>query len=197
MKIICCLLLFILLIKCIETKKVHRTYVVERNTTAREKSMYGFRILDSNEKTCLYQIRVSSKDMDTAILVDDIGKNIVANLKGTWIKNSINVTFSINDSHLNKWTDGFIQRNDNWLSIDYATQSNNQQLIARSSTFLKKVKIYDKKKNELIAQFRQRTRWTSSKPVKYILKIYSNQVPDAIYFFLVLIMDHRGLAGDN
>ncbi|CAF4658357.1 unnamed protein product, partial [Rotaria sp. Silwood2] len=98
---------------------------------------------------------------------------------------------------LHKWTDGFIQRNAHMFSTDYTIQFNNQQLIAKSSNYSKNIKVYDKKKNELLAQFRARARWLSWKPVKYDLNIYSNQVPDAIYFFLVLIMDHRGLAGDT
>ncbi|CAF1309171.1 unnamed protein product [Rotaria sordida] len=197
MKIICCLLLFILLIKCTEAKKVHHTYVVVRNVTAPGKPMYGFRIFDSKEKTCLYRIRVLSKDVDTAILVDNFGKNIIANLEGIWIEKLVNVTFSIYDSKLNKWTDGFIQRNYHLFSSDYIIQFNNQQLIAKSKNDSKNVKVYDKKKNELLAQFRYRTRWLFSKSVKYDLKIYSNQVPDAIYFFLVLILDHQGHAGDT
>ncbi|CAF4329191.1 unnamed protein product, partial [Rotaria sordida] len=81
MKIICCLLLFILLIKYIESKKAIRTYVVVRNATAHGKPMYGFRIFDSKEKTSLYRIRVSSSDVDSAILVDNLEKNIMANIK--------------------------------------------------------------------------------------------------------------------
>ncbi|CAF1016328.1 unnamed protein product [Rotaria sordida] len=197
MKIICCLLLFILLIKYIEAKKVHRTYVVVRNATAPVKPMYGFKIFDSKEKTCLYRIRVSSKAVDSAILVDNFEKNIMANLEGIWIEKLLNVTFSIYDSKLNKWTDGFIQRNAHLISVDYIIQFNNQQLIATWKSFSKKVNVYNKKKNELLAQFQHRTRWLFSKSVKYDLKIYSNQVPDAIYFFLVLILDHRGHAGNT
>ncbi|CAF3305431.1 unnamed protein product [Rotaria sp. Silwood2] len=197
MKIICCLLLFILLIKCTEAKKAQRIYVVVRNATSPGKPMYGFRVFDSKEKTCLYRIRVSSSDVDSAILVDNFGKNIMANLEGIWIENLVNVTFSLYDSKLHKWTDGFIQRNAHMFSTDYTVQFNKQQLIAKLSNFSKNVKVYDKKSNELLAQFQSRARLLFWKPVKYDLKIYSNQVPNAIYFFLVLIMDHRGLAGDN
>ncbi|CAF1245613.1 unnamed protein product [Rotaria sp. Silwood1] len=197
MKVICCLLLFILLIKCNEAKKAQRMYVVVRNATTPGKPMYGFRIFDSKEKTCLYRIRVSSSDVDSAILVDNLGKNIMANLKGIWIENLVNVSFSVYDSKLNKWTDGFIKINAHVLSLDYIIQFNNEQLIANLGNFSKKIKVYDKKKNELLAEFRVRSRWLPWSSAKYDLKIYSNQVPDAIHFFLVLIMDHRGLAGDN
>ncbi|CAF3838050.1 unnamed protein product [Rotaria sp. Silwood1] len=177
MKVICCLLLFIFLIKCIEARKSHHTYVIVRNATASGKPMYGFSIFDSEEKRHLYRIRISSTEVDTAILIDNYRKNIVANLKG-------------------KWTDGFIQRNTHTYE-DYTIHFNNQRLSAKSSRFSKNIKVYTQQKNELLAQFRYRTRWLSWRPVKYDLNIYSTKVPDAVYFFLVLIIDHRGFAGEN
>ncbi|CAF3754724.1 unnamed protein product [Rotaria sp. Silwood1] len=179
-----------------DARKSHHTYVIVRNATASGKPMYGFSIFDSEEKRHLYRIRISSTEVDTAILIDNYRKNIVANLKGIWIEKLVNVSFSVYDSKLGKWTDGFIQRNTHTYE-DYTIHFNNQRLSAKSSRFSKNIKVYTQQQNELLAQFRYRTRWLSWRPVKYDLNIYSTKVPDAVYFFLVLIIDHRGFAGEN
>ncbi|CAF0953698.1 unnamed protein product [Rotaria sordida] len=184
------------MIKCIESKKANRTYVVVRNATKHRHELFGFRIFDSKEKTCLYRLRASSRDIDTVILVDNPTKNMVANLEGIWIDSTFNVTLSVYDYKLNKWIDGVIQRTSHFWANDYTVEYNNEQLIAKWKLFSTKIKVYHKKQNELLAQFRPRTRLLLWRPVKYDLKIYSNKVPDAIYFFLLLIFDHRGLA-DN
>ncbi|CAF4064908.1 unnamed protein product, partial [Rotaria sordida] len=38
-------------------------------------------IFDSKEKTCLYRLRASSRDIDTVILVDNRGKNMMIDLE--------------------------------------------------------------------------------------------------------------------
>ncbi|CAF0911077.1 unnamed protein product [Rotaria sordida] len=188
MKIITCLLLFILLIICIESKVAIRTYVVVQNGKANRNKLYGFTILDSKEETALYRLKVSSRDIDTAILVDNPGKNIVANLEDAWKNRKANVTFSIYDYKLNKWTDGSIQKKLRFLSTDYTVKYNDEQFIAKRKSLPKRIEVYHKNQNELLAEWRRRTKPLLSKRAKYDVKIYSNKVPDAIYFFLLLMM---------
>ncbi|CAF3268857.1 unnamed protein product [Rotaria sp. Silwood2] len=191
MKIIPYLLLFILLVKYIESKRADRTYVLVENARSNRLELNGYTIFDSKEKRSLYRLTASISDIDSAILFDDSGNNIIANLEGVWIGGKVNATFSIYDSKLNKWTDGNIQRTAHWFSVDYTVEYNNEQVIANRKNKASKGKIYHKKKNELLAKFHVRSQWVSETPRKYNLEIYSNKVPDAIHFFLLLIMDHR------
>ncbi|CAF3807082.1 unnamed protein product [Rotaria sp. Silwood1] len=191
MKIISCLLLFILLIKYIDSKKADRTYVLVENPRSRRFELTGYTIFDSKEKTRLYRLTASRSDIDSGILFDNAEDNMIANLEGEWIEDKFNVTFSIYNSKLNKWTDGIIRRTLHWFSVDYTVEYNNEQVIAKRKKDAKKGKIYHKKNNELLAKFAARSQWLSGTPLKYDLEIYSNKVPDAIHFFLLLIMDHR------
>ncbi|CAF4711552.1 unnamed protein product, partial [Rotaria sp. Silwood1] len=88
--------------KYIESINPNRTYVLVSNGRINQNGFYGFDIFDSKEKTSLYRLRVSSSDLDIAILVDYPAKNIVANLEGIWIEWKVNVTFSVYDCKLNK-----------------------------------------------------------------------------------------------
>ncbi|CAF3209001.1 unnamed protein product [Rotaria sp. Silwood2] len=197
MKIIYFLLLFIVPIKCIEWKKENHTYVVVPNKTIRPNQLYGFRIFDSKQKTLLYQLKVSSKDMDTAMLVDNPTKNMVGNLEGIWIDKAFNITFSVYDNKLIKWTDGIIQSKWHLLSPYYTMEYNNEQFIAKWKGVSRQANVYTKNQNELLAEWRPPTLSLLWKYPKYNLKIYSNKLPDAIYFFLLLVMDHRYLDYDS
>ncbi|CAF3386145.1 unnamed protein product [Rotaria sp. Silwood1] len=196
MKIIACLLLFILLVKYIESINPNRTYVLVSNGRINQNGFYGFDIFDSKEKTSLYRLRVSSSDIDIAILVDYPAKNIMANLEGIWIEWKVNVTFSVYDCKLNKWTDGIITKYTCFLSYYYTVEYNNKQFIAKWKSLSSTARLYSKNQDELLAEWRPRTLPLLSNRVKYDLKIYSDKLPDAIYFFLLLVMDQRDLGDD-
>ncbi|CAF0991206.1 unnamed protein product [Rotaria sp. Silwood1] len=196
MKIIACLLLFILLVKYIESINPNRTYVLVSNGRINQNGFYGFDIFDSKEKTSLYRLRVSSSDIDIAILVDYPAKNIMANLEGIWIEWKVNVTFSVYDCKLNKWTDGIITKYTCFLSYYYTVEYNNKQFIAKWKSLSSTVRLYSKNQDELLAEWRPRTLPLLSNRVKYDLKIYSDKLPDAIYFFLLLVMNQRDLGDD-
>ncbi|CAF1016311.1 unnamed protein product [Rotaria sordida] len=175
----------------IESKKAIRTYVLVENARSSRLELNGFTIFDSKEKTSLYQLTASRSDIDSAVLFDNSGNKMIANLEGIWIGTKVNVTFSIYDSKLNKWTDGIIRRTAHWFSVDFIVEYNNEQVIANRKSNVRKVKVYHKKKNELLAEFRLRPQRISVAPHKYDMEIYSNKAPDAIHFFLLLIIDHR------
>ncbi|CAF1289851.1 unnamed protein product [Rotaria sordida] len=175
----------------IESKRAIRTYVLVQNARNSRLEFDGYTIFDSKEKTSLYRLTASRSDIDSAILFDNSGNNIIANLEGIWIGNKINVTFSIYDSKLNKWTDGIIRRIARWFYVDYIAEYNNEQVIANRQNMVRKGKIYLKKKNELLAKYQARSQLFGNIALKYDLKIYSNKVPNALHFFLLLIIDHR------
>ncbi|CAF1944675.1 unnamed protein product [Rotaria magnacalcarata] len=188
------LLVFTIFIKCIDSKEPIRSYVAIKNKTTTKGFIHEIAICDSQEKKVLYRLKTSTSDIDTIILVDQQTKNIVANLEGIWVDGTFNVTFSIYDTKLNKWTDGTIKRIARVADDDYAIKYNNHHLNTDRRWYSKKVKLYYTTNKEYLARFRIRYRWFNWSPIKYDIQIYSNKVPDAVYFFLLTIMEHRGLS---
>ncbi len=184
------LLLFIFLIKFIESKKTLRTYVVKREAMISGNPLSGYSVYDSKEKTILYRLKTVSTDIDSIMLVDHLTKNIVGNLEGEWT-DVFNVTLSTYDQNLNKWLDGNIKRTVVFLMEKLQIQWNGFRLVMKKRKFSRTRKFYDEQKNDFIAQFRRRARLFDSTPVKYDLKIYSNKIPDSIYFLILGMTDQR------
>ena len=148
-------------------------------------------VYDSNEKNILYELKTFSSDIDTVIVVDRPENNIVANVEGIWIYNKFNVTFSVYDYKLNRWTDGTISRIPHFFSSEYPIKYDNDYFVMKKKIFSSWMKFYHKKYNTLLAEFQKRSRWLFWKPLKYDLKIYSKKLPDPIYFLALVITDHR------
>lgn len=191
------LLFFIIFIKYVKSQKAIRSYVVVSNKTSTKGFIHEMSVLDATEQRILYRIKTSVSDIDTIIVVDHKTKNIVANLEGRWVEGVFNVTFAIYDSKLLKWTDGIINKVDRTIGdTDYTMEYNKIRLNTDRRWYSKKVKIYYTPTKEQVARFRIRYRWFNWSPVKYDLKIYINKVPDMVYFFLLAIMEHRGLSDE-
>src|SRR5690606_19868556 len=98
-------------------------------------------------------------------------KNIVGNLEGEWTsewpEDAFNITFSIYDYALNKWTDGNIKRTATTFSEKYFIQWNGYRLMAKKKFFSYRRQIFNELNNELLAQFRWRSIWASSANTKY------------------------------
>ncbi|CAF5113545.1 unnamed protein product, partial [Rotaria magnacalcarata] len=132
------LLVFTIFIKCIDSKEPIRSYVAIKNKTTTKGFIHEIAICDSQEKKVLYRLKTSTSDIDTIILVDQQTKNIVANLEGIWVDGTFNVTFSIYDTKLNKWTDGTIKRIARVADDDYAIKYNNHHLNTDRRWYSKK-----------------------------------------------------------
>ena len=53
-------------------------------------------------------------------------------------------------------------------------------------------KFYDEYEN-VLAQFRMRFRWFNWTLIKYNLELFSDKLPEIIYFFLIAIVDNRNV----
>jgi hypothetical protein len=197
MKITFLLVLSVILVKSIQSKKPIRTYVVGRKAMISGNPLPGYKVYDPKETRVLYQLKPMSSDVDTIILVDDQKKNIVGNLEGEWtsqwpLEDKFNITFSIYDYNLNKWIDGTIKRDRGFFNQKLQIQWNEFRLVAKKSDFSYTTKLYDERGNDLLSQFRWQSVWsTSATKPKYNLKIFSDKVPDAISFFILAIVDQR------
>ena len=185
------ILFLTLLIECIESKKVIRWFVLIQDKPVKGKPITDFTVFDSSEKNHLYRLRSSATDIDTIMLVDHPGKNMIANAEGEWIDETFNVTISIYDKKLHKWIDGTIKRILQSSRDKYRIVWNNRSLIIKSQLFTRKIKIYNEFPEGLVAEFRLRARWLNKMKYKYDLKIYTDKFPDAIYLLALTIMHNK------
>jgi len=190
MKLFSFLLLFIVMIEYIQSKKTQRTFIVERDNVIKEKQLSAYTIFDSTGKTRLYQLKTTSTDIDTLILINYPAKNMVANLEGEWVDKVFNVSFTLYDKKLHKWTDGTIRIDATGFREKYSIGWNSQLFNTKTKFWSGTLQLYHTRQKELIAEIRRRTPWFGGK-VKFELKTYSSQFPDAIYFFILAINDHR------
>jgi len=191
MKLFCFLLLLIITIEYIQSKKtLLRTYTIHRDNIVKANELSAYTVYDSSGKNILYRLKPTSTDIDTVVVTDHPGKNMVANLEGEWIAKVFHVTFSIYDKKLNEWIDGIIKKDLKEIKDKYSVEWNSKYLNTKSKFFSSKMQVYNTQQKELVAEFGHRD-WFNSGNIVFTLKIYSDQVPDIIYFFLLAINDHR------
>jgi hypothetical protein len=93
-------LLFLILIKNIQSKKSIRKYLLIRDEKVDKNGLSQFSILDSIGKEYLYRLKTSN---DGVMIISYPSKDIVGYLEGEWI----NEIFYLNT---NQWTNGTIQK---------------------------------------------------------------------------------------
>ncbi|CAF2951871.1 unnamed protein product [Rotaria sp. Silwood2] len=187
------LLLFIILIKSIESKKLIRKFqLVRDNDDMNKNGLSRFSILDSNGKEYLYRLRDSYTYNNSLLLIVYPSKNIVAYLQGQWTNETLNVTYDIYNYTTNQWTNGTIKKIFNLFIEKYFIEWNNENFIMKKKIFSINHKFYDENQY-VLAQFRMSFRWFNWSLIKYNLQIYSDKLPDALYFFSIAIVDHRNL----
>ncbi len=189
-KIFLLILFLVILLQCIESKKINRSFLVIQDESNKKKPVNDFTVFDSSGKTQLYRLKASVTDIDSVMLVDHPAKNMIANAEGEWIDNIFNVTISIYDKKLNKWIDGTMKAMNGTFTKTYRIVWNQKSLIIKRRFYTKTIKIYNERPEELVAEFRHRLRWSSKAQFKYDLKIYSDQLPDAVYLLALTIMHH-------
>jgi hypothetical protein len=179
------------MIECMESKKEKRSYVIIRDKLPDEHQLYGYSIFDSTEKKRLYRLKTIHSDIDIMVLVDYPAKNVVANMEGVLLEGKLNITFSVYDYQQNKWTDGAVAESYHFLFRKYAIEWNSKPYIMKNRFSSRNNRLYNKSQNQLLAKFVKRSLWFDSVTVKYDLKIYTDELPDAVCFFAIAIIDHR------
>lgn len=192
MKLIFFLLFFIITIECIQSQKqqVVRTYTVVPDNVMKSDQLISYTVYDSSKTKFLYKLKSSSAhDIDTIEVISSAGKNMVANLEGEWVEKIFNVTYAIYDYKLNKWIDEFIYKNSTMFSDVYKTRWNSINLHTKTGVFSKTIRVYATSQNKLFGEIRKRSSWSGD--INFEVKIYSNECPPVIYFFIMAINDHR------
>lgn len=183
------LLLLIIAVEYIQSKNVQRTYIVVRDRKIRDNRLSNYTIYDSLGKKELYRIKTISTDIDTMMLVNYPAKNMIGNLEGEWADEIFNVSFSIYSLKSYKWIDGTMKKVKKTFINKYSIEWDSKIVIMKDTFISRTMKFYDEKQNELFAEFKATSKWFGN--FKYTLTIYSDYIPDAIYFFALAISDHR------
>ena len=167
-----------------------RTFIVHRESAIRNNRLSNYTIYDSKEKTIVYRVKTIFTDIDTMMLIDYPAKNVIANVEGDWAVGLFNASLSIYSSKAQKWIDGIMRPTPTTLWDKYSIYWDAKQVILRYKFFSTKMGFYDRKEKEKFAWFFQYSKWYRT-AIKYKVEIYSNYMPDAIYFFALAIIDHR------
>jgi hypothetical protein len=186
------LILFVILIKSIESKKSIHKYILMRDDQMDKHGLSQFSVLDSSKKHYLYRLKTSYIDNDGLVLVSYPSRDTVGYVSGEWKNETLNVTFEIFDLATNESTNGTIIKIFNLFVEQYLIQWNDQNFIMKKKLFTIHHKFYDENQN-VLAQFRKKLRWFNWSSVEYDLKIFIDKLPHAIYFFSLAIVDHRNI----
>ena len=190
MKIFFCLaLLLFITIDCIQSQKALRTFIVHRESIFRNNRLSNYTIYDASEKTIVYRVKTIFTDIDTMMLIDYPAKNVIANVEGDWARGIFNVSLSIYSSKAQKWIDGIMRTTAGFLN-KYAIYWDGKEVIVMYKFLSNKKGFYDKDEKVKFGRFSVYSKWYQT-AIKYKVEIYSNYVPDAIYFFSLAIADQR------
>lgn len=192
MKLLIILILFLILIKEIDSKKWIRRYVLIRDEELDKKGLSQYSILNWNEKEYLYRLKTSYADDDEIILINYPDENQIGYLNGQWKNETVNTTFELFHFDENQWKNGSIEKIFNLFIEKYLIKWNDQLFYLKKILFSDRWKFVNSNGNEF-AHFEMRFRWIPWSSVKYHLKISSENLPDQILFFVFLIQDHRAI----
>ncbi|CAM4897805.1 unnamed protein product [Rotaria socialis] len=186
------LLLFIILIKSIQSKKLISKFLLIRDDTTDKNGLSRFSVLDSSEKQYLYRLKNSNDDSNLLLIVSYPSKDVLGYVGNEWRNETLNVTFEIYNSTINQWTNGTIKKLPNLFTEKYLIEWNSQNFMMKKKLFSIHHKFYDECEN-VLAQFRMRFRWFNWRLIKYNLELFSDKLPEIIYFFLIAIVDNRNI----
>jgi hypothetical protein len=122
---------------------------------------------------------------------------MTANLEGEWVDKVFDVTFSIYDKKLNTWIDGVVKKVPSAFRKKYSIEWNSKRLNVQTSVFTSTIRVYQASKKELVAEIRKLAFWHGISDTKFRLKIYSQQYPNEIFFFIVAMNDHQVQIADS
>lgn len=169
---------------------LHRTYTIVVEKILNENRLLNYTIYDSMGLKRLYRMRTLQNDIDTILLVDYPAKNLVGNCEGEWAWDKVDVSFSIYSYSLSKWIDGKISKRVHLLRQKYSIEWDSKEVIMKSDLFSHAMSFYTGPQEIFLGQFKD----TSSlfrNNAKYQLQIYSNYMPDQIYFFALAMISHQ------
>ena len=151
-----------------------------------------FSIFDKTGKILQYRIESRYNGLHSVELVAYPSKQVVARLKNkiTWLL--YEGTVEILDAQSQQWSTGKISQNLQLLNHKSTIEWNGRRLLMEHSIASLTTRFSDENQNgQLLAEYilsLSSVVWAN----KYTLKVYSNDIPDAIYIFGLTVRDYLG-----
>jgi hypothetical protein len=156
----------------------------------KEYQLAEFSIFDSTEQQRQYRIKNYDSDIHAAVLYTYPLGQIVGLFEGEWAKEIQKAKISILNPRSNEWVDGSIAKKFHLLYSKYTISWNGTSIILKKKALSSYKELRDEQRGDLLAKFRSYSGWLTWPPAKYKLTVFSDKVPDAVYFFAVAVMDH-------
>lgn len=150
-----------------------------------------FSIFDKTGKILQYRVESRYNGLHSVELVAYPSKTVVARLKNkiTWLL--YEGTVEILDTQSQQWSTGKISQNLKLLSHKSTIEWNGRRLLMEHSIASLTTRFSDENQNgQSLAEYTVPllSVWAN----KYNLKVYSNDIPDAIYIFGLTVRDYLG-----
>jgi hypothetical protein len=174
-------------ISSVDSQGAVQEYVIRRDFFVGLKAG-EFSVYDKSEKQVYYRIESKYGVMQNVEILAYPSKQVVGRLQAKINLLLYKAEFSILDSQSNKWINGLIIQNFQWLGGSVSIDWNGQRITMETEAVSLTSKFRDTN-GELLAQFRIRLGsmfWTN----KYDMKIFSTKFPQELYLLLLAARDH-------
>ena len=180
--------LLFLLVAFVECLTPVREYWIRRDIFNGVKAP-EFSIYDKSGKSILYRIESRYNALHSVELVDQASKQVVAKLKNQVTLFLYEGTIEILDSQSQQWTTGTISQNLKFLNHRSTIEWNGRKISMEHSIASLTTRFFDENQNgQLVAEYvvsLSSLVWAN----KYTMKIYSNNIPDAIFMLGLSVRD--------
>ncbi|CAF2819499.1 unnamed protein product [Rotaria sp. Silwood2] len=180
------LLLFITIIACSTSK---REYVVKKDFLTGVKAG-EFSIYDQTGKNLQYRVESRYNALHSVELVAYPSKQVIARLKNQITLLLYKGTLEILDAKSNKWITGTINQKLKILNHKSVIDWNGRRLVMKHSIPSFTTRFFDEaQRNRLVAEYRIHV-VSSMVTNKYTMKIFTDEIPDALFLLCLTVRDH-------
>ncbi|CAF1436002.1 unnamed protein product [Rotaria sp. Silwood1] len=180
------LLSFITIIACSTSK---REYVIKKDFFTGVKAG-EFSVYDRTGKNLQYRIESRYNALHSVELVAYPSKQVIARLKNQITLLLYKGTLEILDAKSNKWITGTINQKLKVLNHKSIINWNGRQLSMKHNIPSFTTKFFDEaQRNRLVAEYRIHM-VASTVANKYTMKIFTDEIPDALFLLCLTVRDH-------
>ncbi|CAF1003730.1 unnamed protein product [Rotaria sp. Silwood1] len=180
------LLSFITIIACSTSK---REYVIKKDFFTGVKAG-EFSVYDRTGKNLQYRIESRYNALHSVELVAYPSKQAIARLKNQITLLLYKGTLEILDAKSNKWITGTINQKLKVLNHKSVINWNGRQLSMKHNIPSFTTKFFDEaQRNRLVAEYRIHM-VASAVANKYTMKIFTDEIPDALFLLCLTVRDH-------
>ncbi|CAF1075586.1 unnamed protein product [Rotaria sordida] len=174
----------------IQTQQILRQYTIKKDFFGGFKAG-EYSIYDQSGNILLFRFESRYGFTQTAQLYAYPGKQMVASIRNNWSPWLYDAEIQVFDTIFNQWIPGRITQAFPNYSFRYIIQYANRHLIMEHNIFSLTTEIRNEQPpNYILARMRLRLS-SIILPNKYDLQVYTNELPDVIYFLALAAYDYN------